>query len=68
MDYDTYNKRVKIFDCNYWWADTKPVFINELDKSLIQYDINKFLIRYQQVDKSFIICEQENKDFILYEE
>lgn len=76
MDYDCYNKREKIFDSNEWWIDTKPVVINEFDKSLIKYDINKFLILYQKVDKSFILCEEEksyiwdgiDKSFILISE
>lgn len=40
---DSYTKRAKIYNDEVW-VDTKPVFINDMDKSLIPYKINRSFI------------------------
>jgi hypothetical protein len=34
---DCYAKHLKVYDMDNKWIDTKPVFINDLDKSLVLY-------------------------------
>ena len=46
---NSYNKRSKIFDL-YNWIDTRPLFINTLDTSLIVYNNNKSIILYNFIN------------------
>lgn len=47
LNSDSGNKRIKIFDKNNFWIDTKPTIINNIDKSLIKYTNKKYeLIPY----------------------
>ena len=60
---DTYTKRIKILDVFGNWIDTKPIFVNEIDKSLVLYlpKLSFILIQdhpvfiNQMVDKSFVL-------------
>lgn len=42
---DSYKKRDKIYNNNLW-INTKPIFINQIDKSLIKYYPKMSLVRY----------------------
>lgn len=62
---DSYMKRIKIFDSKNWWIDTSPQIINEVEKSLRLYDLNKFLITYEIKKRNLIIYSNNNKDLII---
>ena len=58
MSTDSYKKRTKtiITELGNLWVDTRPIIINELDKSLVLYK-NKFLVVYKLwncVSKSYL--------------
>lgn len=59
---NSYTKRIKIRDSFSKWIDTKPIFTNEIDKSLILYfkKLLSFILihpifRTEIIDESFIL-------------
>ena len=52
---DSYTKREKIYNKQNEWIDTKPMFINKIDKALVLYTQKKkfFLLTYEHIYKRF---------------
>lgn len=66
LKYDVYTKREKIFKDNLW-IDTKPLYINTIDLSLVIYIApNKGFIWYNTIHKDFIWYNTIHKYFIWY--
>lgn len=42
---DCYTKRVKIYDIKDKWVDTRPIIVNDIDRSLVVY-VRKYLILF----------------------
>lgn len=51
-----YTKRVKVYDNNNKWIDTKPLYINAIDLSLMEYkEANKDYIWYNTCSTDFVM-------------